>query len=537
MNRRFRFDASWLCYRPATPFRCPSLVDKLGYYSFIYASNSPFYKMTHQLSKSLLLVALAWGSSSAFSSEYQYHKFIPQLKPSSATAPGPLTPPPGGASSAPDSGLPAPVLTPVLDVSTESLSWSTSHLPTAVGGKTSQSVSVLNTGNGKLTFSGAPSLTSSTATSFTSETSCGENLLPAASCEVTVYYSPVSNNTVTGALVIDAGNSKKTVTLTASPYIAPALEASSVSFGAVGLDTTKTAVITARNTGTAPLTGVNLASASVGTGVSVVSSTCGTQSSPVTLNAGENCTVTLSWTPVDAGESTSNLTLTSIANSVPVIVSGTATPTTGVTALLRLDSLPIIDDKGNTVGQTGQAAQIVQGSAVGAGAAYWPATGGLTLPLDVSDFGSNDFTVEAWVKPASFPGGIFSRDNNANVNYGNALFMLGANGQVYAHCNPNAGSASGRVTIQTPLSTIPLNTWSHVAWTRKNNVMKLFVNGNQISTASGACTFRSTDVTRIGYEQKYSSPVSYFNGMLDHVRFVKGRSLYNSNFKPARDGN
>lgn len=235
------------------------------------------------------------------------------------------------------------------------------------------------------------------------------------------------------------------------PVLAPgALSASTVAFGDVVLDSTvlRTAVVS--NSGQSSLSGVHLVNASLPPNVSVVSNECGTALAPISLTAGASCAVNLRWAPSDAGQPLGSLDFASLeGSSVNVAFEGAAYPVTGVRAWLNFDSFPFGDTQGNVVTTVGLPGSLSNSAAVGAGAASL-ASGGYSLPLSASDFKSSDFTVEVWVKPtANRNEAIFSRDNNENVNWGNALFAHSADGKVYAYCNPSAMHVTRNISATT----------------------------------------------------------------------------------------
>ncbi len=307
----------------------------------------------------------------------------------------------------------------------------------------------------------------------------------------------------------------------------------SADFGTVLLDASAQKTLTVSNSGSQSISQVYLSQSPVVTGLTVTN-TCGTSVAPITLAPGASCTVQLDWTPTDAGSlAGKELVFTSSKNTLTVPLTGVAEPSQ-VSALLRYESTPFVDDKGGVVTKVGTApTQVIGDAAVGTSSANYAGLGGNILPLSASDFVSSDFTVEAYVKPTAYGGAIFSRDNNENVNYGNALLQVNANGTVAAFCNPNSGNLSGRIYTPTSTAVLNKNAWNHVAWTRKGTIWTLFVNGKKQASSTGSCTFRSTDVTRIGHTLYASGPTAFFPGQIDHFRITKGRSLYNADFVPS----
>lgn len=305
-------------------------------------------------------------------------------------------------------------------------------------------------------------------------------------------------------------------------------------FGTVTLDATATQTITLSNPGGTPLTQVSLSQLPTVPGLSVTSNTCGTPASPVSLAPNTTCKVGLSWTPADAGSLTGTaLVFNSSKNTVTAALSGVAEPASNqITALLRYDSTPFTDEKGNAITTVGTGATLSADAKVGTGSASFAGNGGEKLPLAVTNFGSQDFTLEAYVKLTTLGGVFVSRDNNTNVNWGNLYWSNTINGGMTAWCNPDANSNTGRITLTTS-SGLTAGNWHHVAWTRKGTNWSLFLDGKKVGAATGGCTFRNTDVTRIAHTLTSSAAAGFINGLMDHVRITMGRSIYNADFTPA----
>jgi hypothetical protein len=85
------------------------------------------------------------------------------------------------------------------------------------------------------------------------------------------------------------------------------------------------------------------------------------------------------------------------------------------------------------------------------------------------------------------------------------------------------GTASGRAL--TP-STLPLNTWTHLAGTFDGTTLRLYVNGTQVATRTLSGTIvTSTDILAIGGNTIWGE---YFQGRIDEVR------IYNRALSPAQ---
>jgi hypothetical protein len=84
----------------------------------------------------------------------------------------------------------------------------------------------------------------------------------------------------------------------------------------------------------------------------------------------------------------------------------------------------------------------------------------------------------------------------------------------------------------TAATTIQLNVWTHLAWSRTNSILRMFVNGqidytsaNHIINLAAQTTNQFIGKTWNGY---------YFQGFMSNLRVVNGRSLYTGNFNPSQ---
>jgi len=152
------------------------------------------------------------------------------------------------------------------------------------------------------------------------------------------------------------------------------------------------------------------------------------------------------------------------------------------------------------------------------------------------DFGTGDFTMEAWIYPRSL----------SDVNDYNSI--------VSAH-NPTAGSpAAGESWLFTVLNnqkltvygsggttsssnaTVSLNEWSHVMITRSSGTIRFFINGTlDTNTPSVTGNFNCTSAgLAIGRQANPDgSTTRYWDGWISNVRLVKGTALQTSSFTPS----
>ena len=87
----------------------------------------------------------------------------------------------------------------------------------------------------------------------------------------------------------------------------------------------------------------------------------------------------------------------------------------------------------------------------------------------IFDFGTGDFTVEAWIYPEEI-----TTDNFIFSGSASGAFFFGRKGSNVI----GIGRANILWDTEAPVAT-PANTWSHVAAVRSNGQVSLYVNGNQ----------------------------------------------------------
>ena len=140
------------------------------------------------------------------------------------------------------------------------------------------------------------------------------------------------------------------------------------------------------------------------------------------------------------------------------------------------------------------------------------------------DFGTGEFTVEAWIYPYSVSSlqGIFGTHVG-----GNNWWQFRLNTTTLEMWG---GDSTG--TAYTGNTAIPANTWTHIAASRSGTSVYVSVNGSVVARSIGAAsTFPANTNLTVG--NLYSTPSNYwFNGHITGVRILKGTALYKSNFVP-----
>ena len=157
------------------------------------------------------------------------------------------------------------------------------------------------------------------------------------------------------------------------------------------------------------------------------------------------------------------------------------------------------------------------------------------LTLSGSDdfnFGSGDFTIELWVLVDGYNSNssrlIQSRDGDYHSGFN---IGIGTNGMLGVYASSNGNSSWDIISDATSLGVVPLNTWTHITFARKNGVFLIFVNGNTVysKTSSASLYYNSTDTIIIGGQTNGTN--RSLNGYIDEVRITKGTGRYSQPFQ------
>lgn len=159
----------------------------------------------------------------------------------------------------------------------------------------------------------------------------------------------------------------------------------------------------------------------------------------------------------------------------------------------------------------------------------------LTVPANTDlDFGSEDFTIEMFVRFVSVPSGgnyaalVTRRDSGTtNISYN---LWYGGTEKFYFSFSANGTTQINSATLNT--TTPAPNQWYHIALVRSGTNVDIYVDGTK-GTAHNIGTsalFTSTSVLRIGAAN--STPTFFLNGYIDDLRITKGVARYTANFTP-----
>lgn len=166
-------------------------------------------------------------------------------------------------------------------------------------------------------------------------------------------------------------------------------------------------------------------------------------------------------------------------------------------------------------------------SKFGGSSMYFDGTGDwLTIPNGQNFvFGSGDWTVELWVRPASSSRqGFATLGNNAGTNIPWEV-GINASGKFRALVQ----TSGGQVIID-GTTTPSANTWYHVAVARYGGTVTLYVNGVAEATGSVSTNALVTETSPVYVgAYNYGFPLT---GYIDDLRITKGIARYTSNFTP-----
>ncbi|GAB6037138.1 hypothetical protein JCM15519_16970 [Fundidesulfovibrio butyratiphilus] len=158
----------------------------------------------------------------------------------------------------------------------------------------------------------------------------------------------------------------------------------------------------------------------------------------------------------------------------------------------------------------------------------------LAIPYsDDFNFGSGDFTLDAWVCPYNaLPNNyaLFQQylDNSNRVDF----MILGGN---FLRCQHEVGGS--QYYAQGSCAALAANAWSHLAWVRSDGAMRIYKDGVAITfsadTLAGSEPFSVSDsaVYHIGY---WTVSSYYFPGQIANLRISKGIARWTRDFTPPQ---
>jgi hypothetical protein len=177
-------------------------------------------------------------------------------------------------------------------------------------------------------------------------------------------------------------------------------------------------------------------------------------------------------------------------------------------------------------------------SATHGGSVYFDGSSNMTIPDNsVFDFGTDSFTIEAWINIDTTRGGydrIVAGGTQAD----------GANNQWFigfwpgAQINVGYYNGSGFTETQFNVVSMPNETWHHVAIVRDGANIECFFNGESKGTWNiGTSTEFNTGSAGLIVGARYNngSPIEPYHGYISDLRIVKGTAVYTADFTPPTE--
>ena len=138
---------------------------------------------------------------------------------------------------------------------------------------------------------------------------------------------------------------------------------------------------------------------------------------------------------------------------------------------------------------------------------------------------SGDFTIETWIYFSDTTTAIFIDNRSSNNANSFALYQYSTKLHVYIDTADKIVSANGAISA---------NTWYHVAVTRENGDMKLFIDGTQTGSTWSDSTNRTYDDSDWAFGRYKLGSGQDLDGYMEDIRITRHTARYTSNFtKPS----
>ena len=158
---------------------------------------------------------------------------------------------------------------------------------------------------------------------------------------------------------------------------------------------------------------------------------------------------------------------------------------------------------------------------------------------DYSDFdmGTGDWTQEMWVYPLRQGNGERQNLIGNKTSWGANYFIT----QVSHPSYPGKAmvwwyNENDSAPVSVTQREIPERVWTHLAFVRNGNNIKIFVNGKDDTTVITSSPSGSIDMSLSGMHfGHHGSSGTYYNGFVSNLRIVKGTAVYTENFIPSKE--
>jgi hypothetical protein len=154
-------------------------------------------------------------------------------------------------------------------------------------------------------------------------------------------------------------------------------------------------------------------------------------------------------------------------------------------------------------------------------------------------FGSMDFTIDAWVRFAALPSEgygsvLLGKSNDASTAYFAFSAAYRTGGNYYVRLYLSSGSVQLFVCNWAYASAPSIDTWYHIALVKSGTIFRAFVDGSQVGSDAIA-PVSMPDTAGATYNYRIGSFVdnsSWINGWVDEYRISRGIARWTSNFTP-----
>lgn len=139
------------------------------------------------------------------------------------------------------------------------------------------------------------------------------------------------------------------------------------------------------------------------------------------------------------------------------------------------------------------------------------------------DFGTDDFTVDFWIRPAADQvrrGLISCRQGVNDTSW--AVIIYNSTNVVEIHSSASIILSAG--------TALPNNAWTHVAVVRSGTTVSIYYDGILKASTSNSFNFNNGSTLFIGAD--IDGSIGNFNGHLDELRISQGIARWTSNFTP-----
>ena len=160
----------------------------------------------------------------------------------------------------------------------------------------------------------------------------------------------------------------------------------------------------------------------------------------------------------------------------------------------------------------------------------------VTPDTDALDFGSGNFTAEAWVYFNSLANeamimGQWSGDTGGTTLSWALMLSSGSSGYLRLITSSNGSSVLFDLSTSSTSFTLSTGQWYHIAAVRNGSTFTIYVDGtSRSSTTNSSALYNATNNFTIGAES--NTQAQYLNGYIDDLRITKGVARYTANFTP-----